>query len=459
MLFTRSQVIIVPLLILLDAVCVGFSLYAAYHLRFFSFISQLFPIIRGLPRWTVYAQTLYFAIPLMTFIFLQHGLYKSYFVPLLDELIRIVRSVTLGLLFLVLASFFYRDFSFSRMTLLLFWGFAIAGMFTYREIFKIVAGYLLRRVVRRESVLIVGEENRMIKSILKQQPHFQVYYLPFKDASYIERMKELIREKGINQVILVNQNWDDVTLMNVYDWCENQHVELKIIPDIVQLCRGELRIDSSLGIPIYHMKPVSFSGFNFYFKRVMDIVVSICVLSFIWPILLIILVLIKIDSPGPYLYRHKRMGYRGRVFDFYKFRTMVANADVLLEKLQNQSDRQGPVFKMANDPRVTKFGRFLRRFSIDELLQLFNVLKGDMSLVGPRPQVLWEAAAYDDWAKRRLRVLPGITGLWQVSGRANLSYEEMIELDIYYIENWTPGLDIKILLKTMPAIFGKTGAY
>ena len=180
---------------------------------------------------------------------------------------------------------------------------------------------------------------------------------------------------------------------------------------------------------------------------------------FIWPILLIILVLIKIDSPGPYLYRHKRVGYRGRYFDFYKFRTMVANADVLLAKLQNQSDRQGPVFKMTNDPRVTKFGRFLRRFSIDELLQLFNVLKGDMSLVGPRPQVLWEAAAYDDWAKRRLRVLPGITGLWQVSGRANLSYEEMIELDIYYIENWTPGLDIKILLKTVPAIFGKTGAY
>jgi hypothetical protein len=150
----------------------------------------------------------------------------------------------------------------------------------------------------------------------------------------------------------------------------------------------------------------------------------------------------------------------GRVdLDALKSRLGVDVADDLLEKLKQQSDRKGPVFKMENDPRVTKFGKILRRLSIDELPQLINVLKGDMSLVGPRPQVLWEASAYNDWAKRRLRTLPGITGLWQVSGRASLSYEEMIELDIYYIENWSCGLDLEILFSTIPAVFTSKGAY
>jgi len=457
--FTRSQLFIVPLLFVLDACFVGISLYFAYHARFYSFVINFFPVTKGLPMWTFYWQMLYYAIPLMCFLFIQNGFYKTYFVPLLDELVRIMRSVTVGIIFLILASFFYRDFSFSRLTFVLFWIIMTGSILIYRQLFKGIAWFILRSFVNRESILIVGEDNQMIKSIVKKQPHFQVFYLPFKEESYIERMKEIIVEKNIHQVILVRQEWNDTALMNVYDWCETRAVELKFIPNIVQLCRGELRIDSSLGIPIYHLKPVSFSGFNFYFKRVMDILVSIIILSFLWPILLCILVLIKIDSAGPFMYRHKRMGYRGQIFEFYKFRTMVINADELLEKFKHQSERQGPVFKMSNDPRVTNIGKFLRRFSIDEVLQLFNVLKGDMSLVGPRPQVLWEAAAYDDWAKRRLRVLPGITGLWQISGRANLSYAEMIELDIYYIENWSPGLDLQILFNTLPAIFGKTGAY
>ena len=138
---------------------------------------------------------------------------------------------------------------------------------------------------------------------------------------------------------------------------------------------------------------------------------------------------------------------------------MVKYADEKLDKLKHLTEREGPVFKMKDDPRITKIGKFLRRYSIDEIPQLINVLKGEMSLVGPRPQVLWEAAAYDDFARRRLRVLPGITGLWQVSGRAAVSYEKMIELDVYYIENWSPGMDLKILLRTIFTVFSKIGAY
>jgi exopolysaccharide biosynthesis polyprenyl glycosylphosphotransferase len=290
-------------------------------------------------------------------------------------------------------------------------------------------------------------------------PHLKVYYLPSDEKADIDKAKEIANERNVNQIILTHQAWDENTLLKFYDWCENTQISLKFIPDIVHICRGEIVIDSSLDLPIFQLKPVSLRGFNFYFKRIVDLVISIIILSVIWPILFAIAILIKLDSPGPFLYQHKRMGYRGKTFNFYKFRTMVTDADKLLEQFKNKSERKGPVFKMSNDPRVTKLGKMLRRFSIDEIPQLLNVLKGNMSLVGPRPQVLWEAAAYDDWARRRLRILPGITGLWQVSGRASLSYEEMIELDIYYIENWTLGMDIEILIKTLPAVFSKKGAY
>ncbi len=138
---------------------------------------------------------------------------------------------------------------------------------------------------------------------------------------------------------------------------------------------------------------------------------------------------------------------------------MVNDADMRLKDIIKHSERIGPVFKMRKDPRVTRAGKFLRKYSIDEIPQLFNVLKGDMSLVGPRPQVLWETAVYNEEAKRRLNILPGITGLWQISGRSDLSYEEMIRLDLYYLENWTPGFDIKILIKTLPVVLLRKGAY
>jgi exopolysaccharide biosynthesis polyprenyl glycosylphosphotransferase len=448
----------VPLLAVLDMVVIALALFLAYHIRFFSLLTNVVPITKGLPGWPFYLNTLYFIIPLFFFIFFKNNYYSVYFLPMFDELIRDIRSVSLGIFFLVLITFFYRDFSFSRLTFVLFWGISIAMLFLYREILKFVLRYILRPIRGRENILIVGKENQKLRAEIKKYPHIQACYFPFEREEDIEKLREVVLEKGISQVYLLQNNWAENTLMQFYDWCENVRVDLKFVPDISQICKGEVCIDSSLRIPIFHLRSVSLSGFNFYFKRVVDLTVSILVLSFLWPVLLMVAILIKIDSSGPFLYKHKRMGYRGQTFNFYKFRTMVINADELLEKFKSQSERKGPVFKMSNDPRITKLGKFLRRYSIDEILQLLNVLKGEMSLVGPRPQVLWEASAYNDWAKRRLRVLPGITGLWQVSGRASLSYEEMIELDIYYIENWSLGMDINILLSTIPAIFTKKGA-
>lgn len=457
--FSRSQLLFYPLLMILDAIAIASALFLAYHVRFFSLITAVIPVTKGVPQQGFYFLALFFILPLWLFVFYQHGLYRVYIIPFIDEIIRITRSVTLATLFLVLATFFYREVSYSRATFILFWLFSIILVLSSRQLVKLFAGIVMRSVLGRETILVVGRENNIVRSIVKKQVHLQVLYHPYNGEEEIEKIKNLIQSRQVHQVIMVNHNWSENMLMSFYDWCEMMNVDLKMVPDIVQLCKGEISIDSSLGMPIYHLRSISFSGFNFYFKRIVDLAISITILAFIWPILLLIVIIIKLDSPGPFFYHHKRMGYRGQVFNFYKFRTMVTNADELLEKFKAQSERKGPVFKMANDPRVTRIGRFLRRYSIDEIPQLLNVLRGDMSLVGPRPQVLWEASAYDAWAKRRLRILPGITGLWQVSGRAALSYEEMIELDIFYIENWSCGLDLKILMKTLPAIFSKRGAY
>lgn len=442
-------------LLVSDIFSIILAFWAAYKIRFYS---GLIPVTKGIPDWKFYEYTLYFAAPLFLVIFYVNDFYKVYFLPALDEFIRATKAATLGMILVVLAVFFYKEFEFSRATFVVIWFLLISIIFVIREIFKISARFVIRQLSGLERILIVGKKNNLLRSLLKTHGHLDVFYLVDEGSKSIEDIKKYAGEKDISQVLLLHMNFSQVDLMNFYDWCELRGIELKILPNVVQICMGETTIDTSLGVPMLHIKPVNLSGFNFYFKRFIDVFLSMIFLSLFWPFLFLVSVLIKIDSPGPIFYHHKRVGYRGRQFEFYKFRSMVVNADALLHALKEKSERKGPVFKMANDPRVTKLGRFIRRFSIDEIPQIFNVLRGEMSLVGPRPQVLWEAAHYDDWAKRRLRVLPGITGLWQVSGRANLSYEEMIELDIYYIENWSLGLDIKILFKTFFVILSARGA-
>ena len=177
------------------------------------------------------------------------------------------------------------------------------------------------------------------------------------------------------------------------------------------------------------------------------------------PLLLAIAVAIKLESPGPVIFSQVRIGKGGRPFTCHKFRTMHLGADREKEKLTALNEAQGALFKIRNDPRITRMGRVLRRASLDELPQLYNILKGDMSLVGPRPQVPEEVDQYQEWHKKRLETWPGLTGLWQVSGRSNLSFDEMCLLDIYYIENWSPVLDTKILLRTFPKVILGDGAY
>jgi exopolysaccharide biosynthesis polyprenyl glycosylphosphotransferase len=356
-------------------------------------------------------------------------------------------------------TFIYRTYEFSRLVIGLTWMIGSVFIYSWHELAQLLYQYLMRKIFGQHNVLIIGKSQEIgfLRNIIRKQKYVRTFFIV--ETKDISEVKDFIIRRGIEEIYITANYFAEKELLTLVDECELMEVDLKVISDILQLRRGEILIDDSLNLPIFHIKPISLYGYNYYFKRVFDLVLSIIVLAVLFIPLTFICLLIKLDSVGPIFYLQKRMGLQSRIFRFFKFRTMVINADEILEKIRHLSERNGPVFKMKNDPRITNVGKILRRYSIDELPQLINVLRGEMSLVGPRPQVLWEAAAYNDTARRRLRVLPGITGLWQVSGRAALSYDEMIQLDIFYIENWSLGLDIKIILRTLSAIFSKKGAY
>jgi len=232
-----------------------------------------------------------------------------------------------------------------------------------------------------------------------------------------------------------------------------------VSPGMVEIAGPRLHIRPFVGLPLLSIEEPVFSGWKRVLKGALDRVGAACALILIAPVLLGIALAVRFSGPGPVLYRQVRVGAYGDRYTMYKFRSMVDGADAKLSELLASNEGQGLLFKMRDDPRVTPVGRWLRRFSLDELPQLFNVLGGSMSLVGPRPPLPKEVERYDTSIRRRLLVKPGLTGLWQISGRSDLSWEESVRLDLRYVENWTLALDLLILWKTASAVLRSRGAY
>jgi exopolysaccharide biosynthesis polyprenyl glycosylphosphotransferase len=222
---------------------------------------------------------------------------------------------------------------------------------------------------------------------------------------------------------------------------------------------SHLDVEDLGGIPMIGVREISISSGGMLLKRVIDVVISVVGLILLFPVFLIIALIIRMDSPGPVFFTQIRVGKGENLFSCYKFRSMRPGAEAEQEQLRVYNEADGPIFKIRDDPRITRMGRILRRTSLDELPQLMNVLMGHMSVVGPRPAPPSEVQRYQAWHKRRLEVAPGITGLWQVSGRSELSFDEMVLLDLYYIENWSPFLDFQIILRTFPKMLTGQGAY
>lgn len=242
---------------------------------------------------------------------------------------------------------------------------------------------------------------------------------------------------------------------------EGVDAELLVHPGLVDIARPRMQIQPFAGLPFVHVEQPHFTGWTKRVKRLLDVVLTGVGLVLISPLLLLIALLIKLDDrKGPVIFRQTRVGIDGKTFTMYKFRSMCTDAERRLAELAARNEGAGPLFKMTDDPRITRVGRFLRRYSLDELPQLFNVIGGSMSLVGPRPSLPSEVDAYpEQQVYRRLKVMPGLTGLWQVSGRSLLSWEESVRLDLWYVENWSIGLDLQILFRTAHAVLAKRGAF
>lgn len=272
-------------------------------------------------------------------------------------------------------------------------------------------------------------------------------------------LRDVLHEVPVHEVLIALPVGAMSKVRQVLAVCEEEGVQARVLGDLFATNSSNMRVDYVRDIPVLSFSTVPTQEWQLLAKRLIDIVASALLLVLLSPLFLIIAVAIRLDSPGPILYRWRVMGLDKEPFTSWKFRTMVPNADALKAQLMDRNEMKGPVFKMSADPRITNVGRLLRKYSLDELPQLYSVLRGDMSLVGPRPPLVTEVNRFEDWQRRKLSIRPGLTCLWQVSGRSEITdFDEWAQLDLEYIDNWSLTLDLKILLRTIPAVLNSRGA-
>ena len=451
------RVLAIAVLATLDAVGLALGLYAALVLRSLVFGDEIF--------WNLLweagpAEWLPFLIPITLLVFWQAGLYAS------RERRTGVGQVagSLVLVALITLAFGYgTDYDFTTSGLI-----PTACVTCALTIGALRAAYEsltleLQRVLRvRRRVLLVGEGehlaslDRVLLSSRRQLAYELVgSFAPGRDGSLEER---LARTRP-DEMILNEGDVDEEVLLELVETAHRAGVRVRIAPRTTDLLLQRGVYVPGQGAPLFEVRPPVLAGTDWLVKKSFDVGTSLLVLIVGLPVWLLIALAIKLDSRGPVLYRDRRVGVGKREFGMLKFRTMVKGAAELQTRLEEQNEAGGALFKIRDDPRVTRVGRLLRRLSIDELPQVLNVLRGEMSLVGPRPLPLRDFAQLEPWHLRRYNVLPGITGLWQISGRSSLTFDDLVRLDFYYIENWSIWLDISILVKTLPAVLAGRGAY
>jgi exopolysaccharide biosynthesis polyprenyl glycosylphosphotransferase len=280
-----------------------------------------------------------------------------------------------------------------------------------------------------------------------------------RDLGGLDDLPRLLDEQDVQEVIIADPDFPQEEAFELVDSCNERGVAVRIAPTTMEILTQEHQLVPGQTVPLFELKPPVFEGMDFVVKRTFDIAGAAVLLVALSPLLSAIALTVKLTSRGPILFRSRRPGIGGQPFDCLKFRTMHTDAERRQAELERQNEASGALFKIKRDPRLTPPGGFLRRFSLDELPQLWNVLRGDMSLVGPRPLPQRDYDRLLDWHRKRYLVLPGITGLWQVSGRAELDFDELVRLDFLYLERWSVFLDLSILVKTVPAVLMRKGAF
>lgn len=448
----KSELAFSAALVPLDYAALVAAGLTAYEIRFQAF-SDLRPVVEVLSHQT-YLNIILVVAAVWVGIFAMSGLYAIRAMRrVTDEISSIFLACSTGVLLVIVTIFFQREFFASRFVVLAGWVLAILFVIIERIIVRAVQHAALSRGVGVHNLVIIGQNQTAadIMGYLNTHPSMGYRIIERTDAVdslLFDKLVGRMQTVRIDEVILVNPGSSKEDTLKVVDFCNEHHLIFKYAADLFETQASNIDIQTLAGIPIIEIKRTRLDGWGKILKRAVDIAGSTLLLIILSPFLLIVGLIIKLDSAGPVIKSLERVGENGVHFKLFKFRSMVRNAESLKEQLMDKNERDGPLFKMKNDPRITRVGKFLRRTSIDELPQLINVLKGEMSLVGPRPHEPAEVLRYEKHHRKLLSIKPGITGMAQTSGRSDLTFEDEVRLDTYYIENWSPRLDFQILSKT-----------
>jgi exopolysaccharide biosynthesis polyprenyl glycosylphosphotransferase len=483
MLKERARILAVTIFVL-DLTLVAAAFLAGYWLRSSflpaiapqTFPGRLYPLGDYLPL-------LPFALVIWGVLLQLSGRYRSHrTVPLLDEAWAILRVCGSGAVLFTLMLYAARmdeqllgDDHVSRLWVLFFAVFSCLFLLSEKIALRVTSRYVRLKGFNYRTVLIVGTGPAALK--LADSIHGHRYWGfrilgfinanghgheqqigPYPVLGEIEDIPRIVESNVVDDVLFAVHRRDLDRLEDLFLSLQEQGIRTRFAMDLFPHTRARVQLEEMDGIPLLSFATTPTSQIQLMAKRTLDVAIAALVMLLGIPVVLMIALLIKLTSGGTVLFRQTRCGLNGRFFTLYKFRTMVEDAEERRRELLHLNEMNGPVFKLRSDPRVTWLGRFLRRFSLDELPQFWNVLRGDMSLVGPRPPIPEEVAKYQRWQRRRLAMKPGLTCLWQISGRNDLDFDRWMQLDLEYIDSWTPMLDFKILLKTIPAVLSGKGA-
>ncbi|MBS13295.1 MAG: hypothetical protein CME19_17035 [Gemmatimonadetes bacterium] len=385
-----------------------------------------------------------------------------------DDFFSIIKAITLAHLVSAAVGFAIRGRipgdpleTYSRIVLAQSWLLSIVALTAWHVLFDVFLSAFRRRGLALTRVLIVGgdEFGRSFHELLSQNPELGYASEGVVAEDQVSILGDRLERSTVDEVMLASREMGSQEIMQVMATCQEQRVRFSMVPNLFNVLTSRIQVREIAGVPIFVLDERIFLRSSRVLKRSIDLVVGGFALVLVSPLLAFVSLLIKLDSRGPVVLKQERIGKGARPFTVFKFRSMRQDAESMKAGLEALNESQGPLFKIRNDPRMTRVGRIIRKLSIDELPQLINVFKGEMSLVGPRPPLPSEVDQYESWQRKRFEVLPGITGLAQISGRSDLSFDETLRFDFFYIENWSPLMDLKIILKTLPGVILGRGAY